>query len=328
MSAKTDFESFKSEYSQRKLKPFDVGISREFVYECLTEGIYNTELVLCRKGVKPVSRFIVEKESHGGYLQDWAKKHSLEFAMRPLSPNEEKANLNPRIRYVGYFSATPGLVAEAMEIDARAGSDFEYRIGELLGYPDCCNHAWSRAGRIPKEADRVSFFFDEYLKDARPENNPFFNFTQRSLSFFYPCLLSCAEAERVHLLQAEAIKEDAPEFYAEIVRLRSMPVLLVGPKRFSTLSLNLHFDEIFRVHFVGRRLSPDTVAYADFFLTSLSFLDQSNEPEYADSCVALLRALLDGDNFVADSNGTIVVRKGKAVLAEFRDDFSRSAIMN
>lgn len=309
MSAKTSFDAFKSEYSQRKFKPFDVGISREFVYECLTEGIYNTELTLCAKGVKPVSRFIVEKEFHGAYLKDWAEKNSLEFDMRPLSANEERANLNARIKYVGYFSATPGLVAEAMEIDALAGSDFEYRIGELLGYPDCCNHAWSRAGTIPKETDRISFFFDEFLKDARPENNPFFNFTQRSLSFFYPCKLSCAEAERVHFSQAEAIREDAPEFYAEIVRLRSLPTLFVGPKRSSTLSLNLHFDEIFRVHFVGKRLSPDTVAYADFFLTSLSFLDQSNEPEYAEGCVALLRALLDGDNFLASPSGAITVRK-------------------
>lgn len=309
MSAKASFDSFKNEYSQRKSKPFDVGISREFVYECLTDGIYNTELVLCAKGIKPVSRFIVEKESHGAYLKDWAEKNSLEFDMRPLSANEERANLNPRIRFVGYFSATPGLVAEAMGIDARAGSDFEYRIGELLGYPECCNHAWSRAGSIPKETDRISFFFDDFLKNARPENNPFFNFTQRSLSFFYPCRLSCAEAERVHLLQAGAIREDAPEFYAEIERLRSLPTLFVGPKSSSTLSLNLHFDEIFRVHFVGRRLSPDTVAYADFFLTSLSFLDQSNEPEYAGGCVALLRALLDGDNFVAMSDGRVVVRK-------------------
>lgn len=225
MSPKETFDLFQAEYSARKFRAFEIGTSREFVYECLTDGIYNTELVLCAKGVKPVSRFIVEKEIHGAYLRDWAKRNSMEFDMRPLSANEERANLNPRIRYVGYFSATPGLVEEAMEIDARAGADFEYRIGELLGYPQCCNHAWSRAGDIPKETDRIAFFFDHYLKDARPENNPFFNFTQKSLSFFYPCRLSCAEAERVHLLQAQAIREDAPEFYAEIVRLRSLPTL-------------------------------------------------------------------------------------------------------
>lgn len=223
MSAQA-FESFKRKYALAKGRPFDTGVSREFVYECLTESIYNTELVLCEKGVKPVSRFIVESPSHADFLRDWAVKRGMAFSMRPLSSNENAANLNPRIRFVGYFSKRPELVDEAMLVDARAGKDFEYRIGRLLGYPDCCNLAWSRSGNIPKEADRTHFFFDSYIVGALPENNPFFNFTFRSLSFFYPCSLSCPAASETHRIQAAAIAEDAPEFYGELVRLHSFPI--------------------------------------------------------------------------------------------------------
>ena len=101
------FSRFKEAYFLVKGKHFDSGTSREFVYECLTEGIYNTELVLCKKGVKPVSRFIVESEKHGDFLRNWASNEGMEFEMRPLSEGENRANLNPRIRFVGYFSKTP-----------------------------------------------------------------------------------------------------------------------------------------------------------------------------------------------------------------------------
>lgn len=322
------FESFKREYFRKKGKNLDTGTSREFVYECLTEGIYNTELVLCREGVKPVSRFIVEKEVHGQYLRDWALKSGMEFDFRPLSPNENRANLNPRIRYVGYFSKTPGLVAEAMDADANAKDDFEYRIGKLLGYPECCNFAWSRAGNIPREKDRIGFFFDRYVADPEPENVPFLNFTQRSLSFFYPCSLSCGNALEVHRRQAEAIRKDAPEFHGEILRFRSYPTVFFGPKKSETLSLNLHFDEMFRIHFVGKRISEDTVAYADFFLSSLSFLDQTTEPEYARNCIRLLQSVLEGDNLVIDDE-SFVVRSGKRTIYKaVSGDFSRISVLS
>lgn len=278
--------------------------------------------------MKPVSRFIVEKEVHGEYLRAWAENEGMEFEMRPLSVNESRANLNDRIRFVGYFSKTPGLVAKAIHADTHMKDDFEYRVGELLGYPDCCNLAWSRAGFIPKESDRVSFFFDRYLPGAEPENNPFLNFTQKSLSFFYPCTLACRHALAVHEKQADVIRADAPEFYAEIVRVRSMPILFLGPKQSKTLSINLHFDEIFRTHFVGKKISPNVIVYADFFLSSLSFLDQVSEPAYADSCVRFVRALLSGDNVVADDSGAVSVRKGKTVVDRFENDFSRSAILS
>lgn len=195
-----------------------------------------------------------------------------------------------------------------MDADANAKDDFEYRVGTLLGYPDCCNLAWSRAGSIPKESDRVAFFFDRYLLDAVPENNPFLNFTHRSLSFFYPCSLDCGHAAEVHRRQERAIGEDAPEFLSEIRKYRSYPTLFLGPKSSSTLSLNLHFDEIFRIHFIGKRISPEITVYADFFLSSLSFLDQPGEPSYSEAGILFLTALLSGDNVVRKEDA-IIVRK-------------------
>lgn len=139
----------------------------------------------------------------------------------------------------------------------------------------------------------MGFFFDEYVTDAAPINNPFFNFIDRSLTFFYPCRLRCEAAKERHEVFAKTLRESGyGDFVDETERLFASPVLLLGPKNPEALTLPLHFDEIFRIHFIGKRIGESVVAYADFFLTSLSFLDQKADSEYARNCLRVLDAAL------------------------------------
>lgn len=132
MNAHENFEIFKKRYLLEKGRPFYTGASREFVAETIRNGTVNTELILCQSGVKPVSRFIAEKPADIEFLGKWAEDNGLAFLSRDLRTKESANNLNPRIRYVVYFSKNADLLRIIGESDRTNGPDNEITVGKLL----------------------------------------------------------------------------------------------------------------------------------------------------------------------------------------------------
>jgi len=94
--------------------------------------------------------------------------------------------------------------------------------------------------------------------------------------------------------------------------LFSLPILMIFPQKPTTLTAPLHFDELFRVHLVGKKIG-DTVIYKDFFTSSFSFLDQQGDEAYAQKCVEILEILLKG-NKISTHDENISIQQGEHLL--------------
>jgi hypothetical protein len=105
---------------------------------------------------------------------------------------------------------------------------------------------------LKKYKNNTNKYFLDYisLENLPLLNNPFFNFTANSLSFFYPCKLDCSKSLNKHIKYAELIKNDNPSFYTNLLSYFSLPLLFLFPEKNNVLTFILHFDEIFRIYFI------------------------------------------------------------------------------
>lgn len=282
---------FERKYFEAKRHKFYKPQSREFLYDCIINNIYNTELVLCIDWIKPVSKFIIEKFEHIDFIKTWLKEKWIYLEYRKLKQFEESVNINDRINYIIYTWRDETIVKDTLKWDI----DNSAIIWELLWYPHCCSEKWDYNWVIWKEKNFLDFFNNYISWDNLPLlNNPFFNFVSTSLAFYYPCRLECEESLKMHEKFAEVIRRDNPDFMKKIETFFALPILFILPTNPSTLSFNLHFDEIFRVFFIWIK-KWDTIFYKDFFIVSYSFLDQSSDENYKNECVKVLELLIDWD---------------------------------
>jgi len=299
---------FEKKYFEIKWYKFYKPQSREFIYDCIKYDIYNTELVLCIDWIKPVSKFIVDKYEHLDFIKKWLETKWVYMEYRELKKHEADININDKINYIVYTWKDINIVKNTLQWDL----DNSAEIWELLWYPKCCSEKWDYDWVIWKQKNYIDFF-KKYIswKNLPLLNNPFFNFISTSLSFYYPCKLDCKKSLDKHTKFANIIKKDNPDFFKKIETFFSLPILFIFPNNSSTLTFNLHFDEIFRIFFVWV-IKWDTVYYRNFFIVSYSFLDQEIEEDYKIDCIKILELLIDGDNFRINDN-EIFIWKGDKI---------------
>ena len=301
------FESFKKKYKEIKKKDFFTPLSREFVYDCIKNNVYNTELVCTLKWVKNVSRFIADKKEHLIFLERWCKKNNLEIYYRLLTSEEKKNNMNNKINYIVYICKD--LKWKNIIIEYEQGKR-DYTMWEILWYPKCCSDFWQDNNLQYKIT--FDFVFNKYLDWWKLLNNPFFNFTAYSFTFFFPCKLSCTNALKKYTMYASVIEKDNKDFYNYVTYLFWLPIFIYVPNT-NVLTTNLHFDEIFRVHFVWKLFKNKLLVYKDFFIVSYSFLDQKRDERYTLECLDILDKLLYGDNIIKKDN-LFIIRKWTKVI--------------
>lgn len=284
--------SFEEKYNKEKKHPFYKPKHREFLYDCIKYWIYNTELVLCINWLKPVSRFVADKIEHIDFLKRYLKKMWLELESRELKKMENDINVNNRINHIIYIWKDIELLKNAIDYDF----NYTWDIWGLLWYPECCSTKWTfkqNKKDLRKYKNDTNKYFKDYLSlDNLPLlNNPFFNFTANSLSFYYPCKLDCEESLIIHQKYAEVIEKDNPDFYRSIISYFSLPILFLFPEKNNVLTFPFHFDEVFRIYFIWVQ-KWDIIYYKDFFILSYAFLDQTIDEEYKIESFKLLEKLL------------------------------------
>jgi hypothetical protein len=282
---------FETNYFKVKKHHFYKPKHREFLYDSIVNNIYNTELVLCIAWIKPVSRFVADKIEHIEFLRNYLKEKWLFLEYRELKSIEDEVNLNNKINFIIYIWKEKVNVKKAIEYD----ETWSWDIWELLGYPKCCSEKW-KYENVKKDLEfyknNTNEYFKNYLNSSKYPtfNNPFFNFTSNSLSFFYPCSIDCENALELHKRQSNIIKNDNETFYKNTKSYFSLPILFLFPEKNDILTTTLHFDEVFRIYFVWFK-KWDIIFYKDFFILSYAFLDQKNN-DYKIDAFELLEKLI------------------------------------
>lgn len=284
--------NFEQKYLLYKNHNFYKPKHREFLYDCIVQNIYNTELVLCINWIKPVSRFIADQIENIYFIKDRILKKWLYLEYRKLKKIENDLNWNNKINYILYIWKYKEQLKKAIEFDYLNNLD----LGDPLWYPKCCSNKWwskNMEFELSEVNNNTNYFFEKYLEvDYLPLlNNPFFNFTAQSLSFYYPCHLNCINSLEKHEKFAEIIKNDNPVFFNNMKLYFSLPILFLFPEKNNVLTFNLHFDEIFRVYFIWIE-KWGFICYKDFFILSYAFLDQTIDENYKIECFKLLDILI------------------------------------
>lgn len=299
-NVKKILDEFERNYFMQKGYYFYKPKHREFLYDCIVNNIYNTELILTFNWIKPVSRFIADKKEHINYLQKWCKEKWLFLWFRELKKIEIDVNINPNINYIIYIWKNKDDVNKALNYD----DTHNWNIWELLWYPKCCSEKWISSNILKWNNNKI---FEEYIecKNKFLLNNPFFNFTSNSLTFFYPCSLDCQKALDIHKKYAEIIKDDNLDFYNNLKSYFSLPILFLFPEKNNVLTDVLHYDEIFRIFFVWI-IKDGIILYKDFFILSYAFLDQNIDEDYKKDSYKLLEKLIYGNKVYIKQNFIII----------------------
>lgn len=283
---------FESKYFLHKWHNFYKPKHREFLYESITQNIYNSELILTINWEKPVSRFIAEKSEHIIFINNWISDKWLYMEYRKLKRLENEENINNKINYIIYLWKNKENLRKIIDYDLSNYGN----IWDLLWYPSCCSYKWENKN-INKEKkiydwNTTNLFLDYINSNSYPLlNNPFFNFTSNSLSFFYPCSLDCKVSLEKHLKYSQIIKSDNIDFYNKLLTYYKLPIMFLIPESKNILTTSLHFDEVFRIYFIWIR-KGDTIFYKDFFILSFSFLDQTIDDDYKIESFNLLEKLI------------------------------------
>lgn len=310
--------TFEEKYYKHKNHYFYKPKHREFLYDCIKDWIYNTEFVLTINWIKPVSRFVADKKEHILFLKTYLKNIWLEIEFRELDKMENDINLNNKINYILYIWKDINLLKSAIDYDF----NYTWNIWDLLWYPKCCSKKWmlkTNERDLKKHKNNTNNFFYNYLssKSLPLINNPFFNFTSNSLSFFYPCKLGCKDAIIRHQEYAEVIKKDNPSFYNNMLAYFSLPILFLFPEKEDTLTFPLHFDEVFRVYFIWYK-KWEVIHYKDFFILSYAFLDQKNDENYKIENFKLLEKLIYWNKCYIKENYIVIEWKDYSELYEIK----------